>query len=182
MKLLSILMLILFSITLTAPKLTGRYLASENSDDKRVAELEAIICSQQKELEKSRQSVDELNIEIKRLQNFVYSNLSPNMSYEMFQPQTEFFHQYWDQQWEILQLKMQLSYFQNQPAIPQAPSLNTQQFYKYQPFQFRGPSYGQLSPQPQTQNGFFDFNLEAPMIDYSMRPEFVQNNQMGFSF
>jgi hypothetical protein len=202
MKKLSFILIAMFSITLTSPEIRGRFLASvEEKGEKNVEQLEAIICQQKYELEHFQKTIQDLNVQVEQLRTFDYKEklprqmqvyTAPYIQQEVMQlgtPAQEQFSNYWGQNWEMLQLKMQLSYYQNQnyggygqASAPATASLDVNQFNSFRPISLNTAPYGQLSMnQPQIYQGY-DLNLGLAPIDYSQSPQFYTPAQQGFNF
>jgi hypothetical protein len=201
MKKLSFILIALFSITLTNPEIRGRFIASvEEKSEKDVEQLEAIICQQKDELEHSKKTIRDLSVQFEQLRNFVHEELKPNkISYysapleqpqfmELAMPNQDQFSNYWQQSWEMMQLKMQLSYYQNQGlggygqvSAPATASLDVNQFNTFRPLSIN-PQYGQLSMTTPQFNQGYNFSLALPPIDYTQSPQFYTPEQQGFNF
>jgi hypothetical protein len=201
MKTLSIVLIALFSITLTNPEIRGRFIASvEEKGEKDVEQLEAIICQQKYELEHSKKTIEDLSVQVEQLKNFVYEELKPkHISYysaplerpqfmELGMPAQDQFSNYWQQSWEMMQLKMQLSYYQNnnlsgygQVNAPATASMDVNQFNSFRPLSIN-PQYGQLSMTTPQFNQGYNFSMALTPIDYTQSPQFYTPEQQGFNF
>jgi len=195
-------LLALFSLTLANPEIRGRFLASvEEKVTVDVEQLEATICLQKSELEHSKSVIDNLTVQLDHLKSFVYSNLQsqqqPQFSYRqstfelpMAEQQQDMFSNYWQQNWEMLQLKMQLSYYQNQNQnltgygqvnMGMTPSLDTAQFNQFRPLNLQ-PQYGQLNTASAQFQQDHEFNFARAPLDYNQLPDFSAPTPAGFNF